>query len=82
MEGRVLQMIASPTPEERLRMASSMFTTGRKLIEAGLLRRNSSLNRAQIRAQTFLRLYGQGFSDAEVDRIMKSIPDMQLDKDR
>ena len=74
-------MMAERTPSERLRMASSMFNTARKLMRAGLLHENPSLNEAQLRARIFVRMYGDCFSREEIGKIMKSIPNMQLDTD-
>lgn len=81
IEERMARMIAEKTPAERLRMASSMFDAAKKLMIAGLLRENSTLNEAQLRARIFLRLYGDCFSKEEVKRIMEHIPNMQLDGD-
>ena len=81
IEKRIARMMAERTPAERLRMASSMFDAGKKLMTAGLLRENSTLNEAQLRARIFLRLYGDCFSHEEIERIMKRIPNMQLDGD-
>lgn len=81
IEKRMLQMIARRTPSERLKMASSMFDLGKKLMVAGLLRENGSLNEAQLRARIFLRLYGDCYSQAEIEKIVKCIPNMQLDMD-
>jgi hypothetical protein len=81
IEKRMSLMIMSRTPVDRLRMASSMFDTGKKLMEAGLQNENGSLNKAQLRAQMFLRLYGESFTPAEIKRIVNTIPNMQLDTD-
>lgn len=81
IEKRMAQMIASRTPVERLRMAGSMFDSGKKLLRAGLLNRNGLLNEAQLRTQIFLNLYGESFTHAEIKRIIKTIPNMQLDTD-
>ena len=81
IEDRMTQMIASRSPVERLRMASSMFDTGKKLIKAGLENEKGSLNEAQLRAQIFLKLYGECFTQAEIIQIVNTIPNMQLDTD-
>ncbi len=78
---RMAKMIASRTPTERLRMASSMFDSGRKLMMAGLKNRNKTFNEAQLRTQMFLKLYGEKFTNAEIERIVNNIPNMQLDMD-
>ncbi len=81
IEKRMAEMIASRTPTERLKMASSMFDSGKKLMRAGLLKENGSLNEAQLRAKMFLRLYGDCFSKDEIRRIIDAMPNMQLDTD-
>jgi hypothetical protein len=81
IEKRLSAMYASRTPAERLRMASSMFETAKKLVEAGLLNEQPGLTRPQIRARTFLRLYGDCFSSGDIKRIVREIPDMQLDEE-
>ena len=79
IEKRMAQMMAGKTPVERLRMASSMFDAGKKLMKAGLLNENGSLNEDQLRARMFLRLYGDCFTQDEIRRIIHTIPNMQLD---
>ena len=81
IEKRMSRMIARRTPVERLKMASSMFDSARKLMAAGLLRENGALNEAQLRTRIFLRLYGECYSQEEIERIVKCIPNMQLDTD-
>jgi hypothetical protein len=81
IEERMSQMIAARTSAQRLKMAASMFDAGKKLIAANLRQKNGSLNEAQLRARIFERLYGDSFSDNEIARIVKRIPNMQLDTD-
>jgi uncharacterized protein YneF (UPF0154 family) len=81
IEQKLAQILAERTPTERLRMASSMFDTARKLMRAGLLHENPSLTEAQIRARMFVRMYGDCFSKEEIRKIMEHLPDMQWDED-
>ncbi len=81
IEKRMVLMIASRTPVERLRMAASMFDSGKKLMKAGLQNENGLLNDAQLRTQMFLKLYGDSFTQAEIKQIVNTIPNMQLDMD-
>ncbi len=81
IEKRMVLMIMSRTPVDRLRMASSMLDAGKKFIKAGLQSKNSVLNEAQLRAQMFLKLYSDSFTHAEIRRIVNTIPNMQLDTD-
>jgi uncharacterized protein YneF (UPF0154 family) len=79
MEARMLHLMAAKTPEERLRMAGSMFDAGKELVKAGLLHEDPSLNEAQLRARIFVRLYGQDFSKTEIAKILRAMPNMQSD---
>ena len=76
-----IRKIAARSPVDRLRMASSMFDCGKRLVIAGLLRDNPTLNHSQLRAQTFLRLYGDIFTQEEIKEMGQHIPDMELDRD-
>ena len=78
IEARVARMMAAKTPEERLRMASSMFDTVRELVKMGLIDKNGALSEAQLRARVFVRLYGEDFSAEEIKKIAGRIPNMQL----
>ncbi len=81
MEKRFASMVAARSPADRLRMASSMFDTGRTLLQIGLKRQDESLSEGQLRAQVFLRLYGEDFARPEITRITSSISNMSLDAD-
>lgn len=81
IEKKMAMMIMSRTPVDRLRMASSMFDAGKKLMKAGLQNENGLLNEAQIRAQMFLKLYGDSFTHDEIIQIVNTLPNMQLDTD-
>lgn len=76
------EMLLSRTPSERLRMASRMFASGRKLVVSGILNAGEPLNASQLRARLFLRLYGGDFTAAQRDRIIRSLPNRQWDADR
>jgi hypothetical protein len=79
IEKRMAEMMASRTPAERLRMASSMFDTAKILMEAGIRQENPSLSEAQIRARIFVRFYGDCYSKKEIVKIMKHLHNMQWD---
>jgi len=81
IEKRISSMIAARSPVERLRMASCMFDSGRTLLKAGLERQNKALSEGQLRAQVFLRMYGDDFTSSEIKQIASSIPNMTLDAD-
>jgi len=73
MEKQQASMIATLSATERLKMASSMFDSGRALLRIGLKRQNESIGEAQMRAQIFLRLYGEDYSGPEKKRILTSL---------
>lgn len=75
------EMLLSRTPLERLRMASRMYDSAKKLVIAGIRDRNPHLTLSQLRAHLFLRMYGSDFTSAEREKIIKSIPGIQLDND-
>ena len=74
-------MLLSRTPLERLRMASRMYDSAKKLVMAGIRDKNPHLTVSQLRTHLFLRMYGSDFTRDEREKIIKSIPDMQLDTD-
>lgn len=74
-------MLLSRTPLERLRMASRMYDSAKKLVIAGIRDKNPHLTLSQLRAHLFLRMYGSDFTNTEKEKIIKSIPDIQLETD-
>ena len=79
IEKQVIKMMSSKTPEQRLKMVSSMFATSKKLIQSGLEKeKGRSLTLAEKRAGIFIRMYSDSFTQGEMEEILKSIPDMQL----
>lgn len=76
IKNRMRQMIMSRTATDRLRMAGSMFDSGKKLVKAGLLNEKGTLTEAQLRTHIFLKLYGEYFTQAEIKRIVTTIPNM------
>jgi len=78
VEKQFISMITARDPAARLRMASSMFDTGRVLLQSALKRQNPALDEAQLRAQVFLRLYSEDFSNTEATRIILKVPNMRL----
>lgn len=76
IEIRMAQMIASRTPLERLKMASSMYDSAKALMRASLKSKDDSLSEAQIRTKIFLRIYGDCYTHSEIHRIVKAIPNM------
>jgi hypothetical protein len=79
IEKRVIQLMSLKTPTQRLKMVSSMFATSKKLIQAGLEKeKGRSLTLAEKRAGIFIRMYSDSFTQSEIEKILNSIPNMQL----
>jgi hypothetical protein len=81
IEQRYKEMLLSRSPLERLKMASRMYDSGRKLVISGILKGRQHLDTSRLRAQLFLRMYGNDFTATNRERIIKKIPNMQLDTD-
>ncbi len=79
IEQRYKEMLLSRTPLERLRMASRMFDSGRKLVIAGIQQGKHPLTASQLRGKVFLRMYGIDFNVDERSRIIRQIPNMELE---
>jgi len=75
------EMLLSKSPLERLRMASRMYDSVKKLAISGLLNEKPDLDPSRLRGELFLRIYGNDFSVTDRKRIMEKIPNMQLDTD-
>ena len=70
------EMIMSRTPSERLRMASKMYDSGRKLVISGINKGSTQLSDSQLRRQIFLRIYENDFTSVDRERIINRIPNM------
>lgn len=66
-------MLMSCTGEERLQMASSMFTTSREMILSSLKERFPKATHSELRGLLFLRLYKNDFSKEEQEIIYQRI---------
>jgi len=77
IEQRYKEMLLSRTPLERLKMASRMYDSGRKLVIAGIQHGKHPLTDSQLRGQVFLRMYGSDFTVEERERIIRRIPNME-----
>ncbi len=69
------KMLMSCTGEERLQMASSMFTTSREMILSSLKERYPKATHSELRGLLFLRLYKNDFSKEKQETIYQRIVD-------
>lgn len=70
MEARYHAMLLARSPEERLRMAGSMYSAARRLVVASILAADPSASPAAIRCALFLRFYGHEFDAQARERII------------
>ena len=73
IEDRFREMVMSRSPVERLKMAADMFDAARVLVQAGIRRELGDLSPVEMKKETFLRFYGQDFSEEEMERILKAL---------
>lgn len=78
VEQRYREMLMSKSPGERLKMTSRMFDSARKLVMAGILKERGHIETPRLRAQLFLRMYGNDFTTVEREKIIKRISNEQL----
>jgi hypothetical protein len=67
------EMLMRRSPEERLRMAFSMYDAARLLVEAGIRMRHPDISPAEMKRQVFLRFYGDEFDDDQKKRILEAL---------
>ena len=77
IEQQYKEMLLSRAPVERLRMASRMYDSGRKLVITGIQHGKHPLTASQLRGQVFLRMYGSDFTVEGRKRIIRRIPNME-----
>ena len=70
MEARYRAMLLARSPEERVRMADSMFSSARRLVVASILAADPSASTAAIRRGLFLRFYGHEFDEPTREHIL------------
>ena len=73
VEAKYREMLMAKSPAERLAMACGMFATAKALVQAGLLQKHGPLTHAELRRLTFLRFYGEDFSESEREKILKRL---------
>ena len=67
------ELIEKKTPEERLRMASDMYDTAKKMVISSILNENPSISAQDLKAEVFLRFYGHEFSSSQKVKIITAL---------
>jgi len=63
-------MMKSKPGAEKLKMGCSMFSTSKKLIEAGIRHRNPDISDIDLKIAVFLKLYSGDFDDEQKEKII------------
>jgi hypothetical protein len=67
-EAAYQRAVMARSAEDRLRMATSMWSTGKRLVESGL-RAQGVADDIELKVRTFLRMYSTDFESATLARI-------------
>jgi hypothetical protein len=73
------EMLMALSPGERLMMACRMYDTAKTLMIAGIRMQMPDADEAQVRTEFFLRMHGTDFFPEELAKIMRELPNMQID---
>jgi len=73
------EMIMALSPGERLLMGCRMYDFAKSLMIAGIRMQMPDATEAQVRAQFFKRMYGSDFTPEELKKIMRELPNMDVD---
>ena len=68
VKNKLVELYARLSGEERMRIASGMFETARKIVLSSF---PENLPENEIRKQLFLRFYGNEFTKEETEKIFK-----------
>jgi hypothetical protein len=66
-------LYASRSAGDRLRMATSLFATAKRLATAGIRRDAADLDERGVRSMLLLRLHGDVLSEAEQAAVIRSL---------
>lgn len=69
IDEKVRELFLKKTPVERLEMGCSMFNTTKKLLIRFILEENPEITQVGLKQQLFLKLYGDEFTQDQVDKI-------------
>ena len=59
------------TPQDRLKMACSMFEFSRELVAESIRNEEPTISESELRKRVFIRFYGNDFDSATVSRIIR-----------
>lgn len=79
IQQKIIAMMQSRTPTERLLMLGDMFHTGRELVLANIRAEKPGLTPKEMRGELFRRMYGNEFTEEEQNKICARLSDAPFD---
>lgn len=70
---RFRQMLMAKKPQERLLMGCSMFDAAKKIVRSAILEQQPDISPKRMKAEIFLRFYGEEFSGTEKEKILNRL---------
>lgn len=70
MEQKMREMMAKKSPVERMLMGCSMYDTAKYLVTLGILDRNPTISKIELKTELFLRFYGNDFTKEQCEKIL------------
>ena len=70
-------MIFKKTPGERAQMAFSLFNFAKEIVVSSIKESRPDISEGELRAEVFLRFYGDDFSDKDKEKIIRYLKDAQ-----
>jgi hypothetical protein len=67
------ELMMRKSPQERVRMASSMFETARRIVLSSIRQNHPGISPTEERVQLFLRFYEADLTPAQVERYVAGI---------
>ena len=70
---RFHELMMKRSPQERVRMASSMFASAREVVLSSIRQKHPDISPTEERVQLFLRFYEADLTPAQVERYVAAI---------
>ena len=71
--GQFQRMLMQKKPEERLRMACSMFDAAKSIAKSSILEKFPAISPVEMKQKIFLRFYGEEFSEDQRRKILNAL---------
>ncbi len=65
-------MLKQKSPYERLKMASSMFNSAKRLVISGIMKENPTINEKDLKTKLLQRFYSKDLTEETLTKISKT----------